>query len=231
MPTDSSSCSSSSSASPSMSPSPSSALGPQLYKDKAPSKSDDRFDLVVGELEDMLVDPYFLQLQHDFLSTHSPSFDLSTTENKLIYTDIFQLYTSTMEAYIDQRLKNRFSWFTMTELMEGLVKRRKSGKEGLDGEVFEVLASMGEFEVFKEVMEAFKREQTGTGFDFSGLLSVQSASSRIPPASSSSSTSTKLFLGNTVGSTSSNVGGPVLGVGTGVTGVMAQAAEADCRAK
>lgn len=48
---------------------------------------------------------------------------------------------------------------------------KKNPKE-LDGDVFDVLDSLGDFMVFKELILNYKNWKNGTALDISGLLSV-----------------------------------------------------------
>ena len=55
------------------------------------SLKDEKFDTIIGDLEDMLLDDEFLKLQNDFFMRHYARFD-HTEENKLEYTPIFMEY-------------------------------------------------------------------------------------------------------------------------------------------
>jgi hypothetical protein len=52
---------------------------------------DNRFDQVVGELEDILMDQEFNEFQQTYMSNHSVKFQPGP-ENKLEYMEIFQNY-------------------------------------------------------------------------------------------------------------------------------------------
>ncbi|KAI8928172.1 the ARF-like 2 binding protein BART-domain-containing protein [Entophlyctis helioformis] len=138
---------------------------------ESPINSDDaRFDTVVGELEDVLMDDAFLKLQTTFFAKHHKHFD-DSDENKLEYMDIFQKYTSQIEKYLSKRLSARLPWFSMSAFME-MLKDRPEQTDG--GEVFEMLHSLGDFNEFKDLILDYKREQEGRGIDLSGLLAVSS---------------------------------------------------------
>ena len=52
---------------------------------------DDRFDLIVGALQDILLDPEFEKMTKDFSLKYCMDFE-ATEENKLCYTSIFKEY-------------------------------------------------------------------------------------------------------------------------------------------
>ena len=58
----------------------------------------------------------------------------------------------------------------MSEFLSMLKARQNM--DTMDGELFEVLASVGDFSVFKELILDFKEEKGGLGVDLSGLLQV-----------------------------------------------------------
>ncbi|KAJ3183027.1 ADP-ribosylation factor-like protein 2-binding protein [Geranomyces variabilis] len=135
------------------------------------SAEDTKFDAVVGELEDMLMDPYFIELHDTYLADHCAQFS-DDEENKLV-----------------------------------------TRKDSLEGDVFDVLSSLADFDAFKELMLSYKqvkavcgegettlkngwvgglakiqvfsvpsfdfpakkKEQEGTSIDLSGLLAVHGA--------------------------------------------------------
>ena len=51
----------------------------------------DKFDEIIGCIEDIVIDQPFQELQESFLEKHYHNFDIDTEENKLIYTEIFQV--------------------------------------------------------------------------------------------------------------------------------------------
>ncbi|KAJ3273256.1 ADP-ribosylation factor-like protein 2-binding protein [Terramyces sp. JEL0728] len=131
---------------------------------------DERFDAVVGELEDILMDDDFVKFQQTFFDKHSHIFT-DDKENKLEYMDIFNKYTDFAEKYITQRLTERIDEFKMEDFL-ALLKERSA--EELEGDVFELLESLGDFAVFKELMLAYKLEKNKQHIDLSGLLFVNS---------------------------------------------------------
>lgn len=120
-----------------------------------------KFDAIVGALQDVLMDPEFEEQRESFCREHCMIFE-DNDENKLEYTTVFSAYTQMVEAGIDSRLKAVIPGFDMTAFLNVLTKR----KDELMSEVFDLLCSMGDFESFKEVMLAYKNEQTGGFGDF-----------------------------------------------------------------
>ncbi|KAJ3361834.1 ADP-ribosylation factor-like protein 2-binding protein [Kappamyces sp. JEL0680] len=145
------------------------------------SSDDDRFDIVVGELEDILMgtswiykltaDDGFVRLQSDFMKKFANRFT-SDDENKIEYTEIFHEYTAKIEHYISVSLTARLDWFKMADFMEQLCTKKG---EDLQGDVFDLLHSLGDFEAFKELVLSYKAAQEGKQIDLSGLLSVTRA--------------------------------------------------------
>ncbi|KAI8899334.1 ADP-ribosylation factor-like 2-binding protein, partial [Globomyces pollinis-pini] len=129
-----------------------------------------KFDRIIGELEDILMDEDFLDYQRDYFGKHCSLF-ANDEENKLEYMNIFEEYTNHVEAYIANKLKSRIEDFSMMEFMQILSERNP---EELEGDVFELLESLGDFAVFKDIMLSYKDLAQGSDMDLSGLLSVVS---------------------------------------------------------
>jgi len=134
------------------------------------SPEDEKFDTVVGELEDLIMDPSFTSLQNDFFSRTYHHFT-PDEENKFIYTDIFHQYVTLIESFIEKRLRSRLPWFNMHEWVAVL----KSRPDTADGEVFEILTTLGDSNAFKEMILAYREEREGTSLNLSDLLSVTSS--------------------------------------------------------
>ena len=78
------------------------------------------FDDIVGAIEDIVVDEKFQDLQAEILEKYFHHFDVKISscwlyvylsiflqdseENKLIYTEIFSIYTTEIEAFIEAEL-------------------------------------------------------------------------------------------------------------------------------
>jgi len=146
-----------------------------------------QFDEAVGALEEMLIDPSFTSFHTSFLDTHCGVFDASD-ENKLEYTTIHSSYVRGMEELISRYLKQCFGEeFTMDALLGEVEKR---GEEELSEDVFDVLATMADFEAFKALIldhkqKINKQEQSTTGGVDASSMSVQTSSSSSSNQSSS----------------------------------------------
>ncbi|KAJ3339876.1 ADP-ribosylation factor-like protein 2-binding protein [Entophlyctis luteolus] len=143
-------------------------------EDDSLSDEDRLFDLIVGTLEDVLMDESFVELQNTFMERNSKHFSAKDDENKLIYMDIFNSYTAKVEAFIERKLRANIPDFTMSDFL-GLLRKRS---EQLEGDVFDMLASIGDFQEFKDLILSFRQEKEGTGIDLSGLLAVTNSKSR-----------------------------------------------------
>ncbi|ORX58541.1 ADP-ribosylation factor-like protein 2-binding protein-like protein [Piromyces finnis] len=139
------------------------------YESKYSSK-DEKFDTTIGAIEDIILDDEFTTLQEKFFKENCEEFE-DTEENKLIYTEIFNDYTEKIEQYLEKKLKEKFSWFDMTEFLMMLNQR---DEEDMFGDVFDILTSLGDFNSFKEMIIAYKKERNGEGIDMSGIL-IQSS--------------------------------------------------------
>ena len=84
------------------------------------NEEDDTFDMIVGALEDIMMDKEFQDLQSDFAAQHCAHFE-ATDENKLIYTEIFSKYTELIEGYLERRLQQDIASFSMPQFMEMLM--------------------------------------------------------------------------------------------------------------
>ncbi|KAG1667232.1 hypothetical protein FOA52_009797 [Chlamydomonas sp. UWO 241] len=121
-----------------------------------------KFDRIVGCLEDILMDPDFEEAREEFCRSNCAQFE-DNDENKLVYTDIFARYQELVESCIETRLTSEVPGFDMAEFM-GMLESRK---DELVMDVFELLLSMGDFASFKELMLSYQkeaeREAEGTG--------------------------------------------------------------------
>lgn len=66
-------------------------------------------------------------------------------ENKLIYTELFEQYVSLVEQTIDTEMQEAVPDFSMQEFSALLSKH----EEQLSADVFDLLLSLGDFELFK----------------------------------------------------------------------------------
>ncbi|RLN97329.1 hypothetical protein BBJ28_00003420 [Nothophytophthora sp. Chile5] len=100
-----------------------------------------KFDEMIGVLQDILIDPQFVDLQSDFCRSNCEIFE-NVAENKLIYTDIFRQYTTLIGA-----------WLAPSE--EAL-----ADYDEIPLDVIDVLLSCSDFEEFKSLMISFKQNET-----------------------------------------------------------------------
>lgn len=124
-----------------------------------------RFDAIIGALEDFMMREDFAATQAAFCREHCAVFE-DTEENRLEYTPIFEEYTAALETAIDAHLTETVEGFDMMTFAESLEARE--GTEALEGEVFELLATLSSFEAFKELMLSYKAQEEGAA-DGSGL--------------------------------------------------------------
>ena len=111
------------------------------------NEDDDYFDEVCGCLQELLLNPEFDTMQKQFSTQHCMKFE-ATEENKLIYTTIFNEYTSTIEAYINTQLSEMIQGFSMERFIALLETR----KDQIEETILDLLLSFSDFESFKEMM-------------------------------------------------------------------------------
>lgn len=111
------------------------------------NEDDDYFDQVCGSLQEILMDPEFESMQKSFSTQNCMQFE-ATEENKLVYTTIFNSYTNTIEAYINQQLEQRVENFSMERFI-GLLDTRK---DQIEETIYDLLLSFSDFASFKEMM-------------------------------------------------------------------------------
>ncbi|RMC09214.1 hypothetical protein DUI87_14222 [Hirundo rustica rustica] len=119
--------------------------------DVATSTTSDEFDVVVGYLEDIIMDDDFQLIQRNFLEKHYQEFD-DSEENKLIYTDIFNEYISLVEKYIEEKLLDRIRGFDMVAFTVSLQQH----KDEMPGDIFDLLLTFTDFLAFKEMFLAYR---------------------------------------------------------------------------
>ncbi|KAG6580013.1 adp-ribosylation factor-like protein 2-binding [Phytophthora cinnamomi] len=114
-----------------------------------------KFDEMIGVLQDILIDPEFVDMQNDFCRNNCEIFD-NVSENKLIYMDIFQQYTDLIESFIERRLHEKLEYFSMDELCNQIQEH----EDEIPLDVIDVLLSSSDFEEFKGLMLSFKQNET-----------------------------------------------------------------------
>lgn len=77
-------------------------------------KDEKFFALIIGCIEDILMDENFVKLHNEFMEENWKVFE-DNEENKLVYTDIFIKYNETIEKYIETELLKAIPGFKMME--------------------------------------------------------------------------------------------------------------------
>nr|CAD7405873.1 unnamed protein product [Timema cristinae] len=125
------------------------------------------FDSVIGLVEDVLMDEDFLKLQKEFMEKYWHEFE-DKDENKLSYMDIFKEYIEVIEKHIETSLKTKMAGFSM----ERFIRLLEDRKDGLEGEVFEMLFTFSDFIAFKEMFLDYRAMKEGTAVDFSSGIQI-----------------------------------------------------------
>uniref|UniRef100_A0AAY4DHV5 ADP-ribosylation factor-like protein 2-binding protein n=1 Tax=Denticeps clupeoides TaxID=299321 RepID=A0AAY4DHV5_9TELE len=138
------------------------------------SDADAEFDAVVGNIEDIIMEDDFQQLQQSFMEKYYQEFE-DTEENKLIYTAIFNEYIELLEKYLEQQLLERIPGFSMSAFIQSLQQH----KEEVSGDIFDMLLTFTDFMAFKEIdtISLYRGGYEGRGLDFSSDLVVKCLSS------------------------------------------------------
>uniref|UniRef100_K3X855 ADP-ribosylation factor-like protein 2-binding protein n=1 Tax=Globisporangium ultimum (strain ATCC 200006 / CBS 805.95 / DAOM BR144) TaxID=431595 RepID=K3X855_GLOUD len=123
--------------------------------DTGDNTEENQFDEMIGALQDILIDPEFVALQSDFCFRNCEVFE-NVTENKLIYTSIFNEYANLIESFLEQRLLEKLEYFSMDEL----VRQMQEHEDEIPLDVIDVLQSCFDFEEFKSLMLSFKQNET-----------------------------------------------------------------------
>jgi len=116
------------------------------------SAEETAFDTMIGALQDIVMNEDFQTLLTNFQREHCGHFE-DTEENKLIYTELFKKYSDQIESHIESELRNAIPGFKMASFLEQLAAR---GEEEIDDGIFDLLASLGDFETFKQQMISAK---------------------------------------------------------------------------
>lgn len=136
------------------------------------SDADAAFDAVIGNIEDIIMEEEFQQLQQTFMEKHYLEFE-DSEENKLSYTLIFNEYIELLEKHLEQQLVERVPGFSMSSFTLLL----KQHKEEVSGDIFDMLLTFTDFMAFKEMFIDYRAEREGRGLDLSQGLVVKSLSS------------------------------------------------------
>eukprot|EP00163_Fabomonas_tropica_P016055 TRINITY_DN2896_c0_g1_i2.p1 TRINITY_DN2896_c0_g1~~TRINITY_DN2896_c0_g1_i2.p1 ORF type:complete len:215 (-),score=39.86 TRINITY_DN2896_c0_g1_i2:297-941(-) len=112
----------------------------------------DRFDVIVGALEDIVMNQEFMDKQDAFINANCHIFE-DSEENKLEYTPLFQQFGELVETFVHNKLKEAVENFDMDEFY-GLLEAHE---DEIMGDVFETLLGCASFENFKELMVSAKK--------------------------------------------------------------------------
>ncbi|XP_003385703.1 PREDICTED: ADP-ribosylation factor-like protein 2-binding protein [Amphimedon queenslandica] len=137
----------------------------EIFLEIVGNSQDGEFDIIIGHLQDIIIDEEFLALQHSFMDEHYHYFE-DVEENKLIYTDIQKKYTELVEKHIETQLEMRIPHFDMTKFLQLL----ESKKSEIPEEIFEILLSFTDFLTFKQMFLDYKADKEGLVPDLGGLI-------------------------------------------------------------
>ena len=136
------------------------------------SKADRAFDEIVGALEEVVLDDGFQALQDGIMDKHCHLFE-DAEENRLEHMDVFKEYQAAIESHLDAALTEAVPGFDMAAFGAMLEEHR----EEMEGsEIFDMLATMSDFEEFKALMVAHKAMMDcPRGMDVAGAITVSPA--------------------------------------------------------
>lgn len=117
---------------------------------------DVEFDVVVGYLEDIIMDDEFQLLQRNFMDKYYLEFE-DIEENKFIYIFIFNEYIFLVEKYIEEQLLQWIFEFNMVVFIIIL----QYYKDEVVGDIFDMLFIFIDFLVFKEMFLDYRVEKEG----------------------------------------------------------------------
>lgn len=116
--------------------------------------NNDTFDELLASLESIVFSSDFMLFQDEFGEAFCDAFEDTQEENRHEYMDIFQLYVTEIEAFIELRLLEMHPSLTnLAAIIEEFYERR----DELSGDLFDVLYSLTEFQAFKDLMLYYKR--------------------------------------------------------------------------
>jgi len=153
--------------------------------------NDRRFHASVAALEDAIMDDDFRARVAAFSAKNCDSFDPAegSGEFKLEWTELFTEYSSMMEGHLAAALEAAVDDFDMGWFMSELEARADDG--AVDGEVFDVLLSLGDFEDFVSTMQSHFLEkaaasaaESGGGEELGALLSATAMAGLAPTVAS-----------------------------------------------
>lgn len=116
-----------------------------LEENESPNES--WFDNTVGTIQDIVLSDEFDNLQHNFIQRYCQKFTKSE-ENQHSYMEIFSLYLTTIEGYIESHLTN----IDLHSFAHNLLDR----KDQIDTPLLDMLLSFSDFSRFKDMMLSCK---------------------------------------------------------------------------
>jgi len=139
----------------------------------AHDEATNRFDSMMGALEGMVISDEFGAMQDAFCRAKCGMF-VEEEENRVEYMPIYEDWVATLEGHLADALAERGG--DMGEFVGMLVEKCERERDVLEGDVFDLLMSMIDFEAFKEMMLSYKRgmemEAEGGAADGSFMLEV-----------------------------------------------------------
>ncbi|XP_055300807.1 ADP-ribosylation factor-like protein 2-binding protein [Sitodiplosis mosellana] len=109
------------------------------------------FNSIIGHIEDIVISDKFQEVQTEFLEKNCMLFT-NEEENKIYYMDIFNQYTKLIEEFILDSLNNIAPDIDMDSFLSEL----RTTATQFDGEIYEFLFSLSDFQTFKSLMLDFK---------------------------------------------------------------------------
>ncbi|XP_023291240.2 ADP-ribosylation factor-like protein 2-binding protein [Lucilia cuprina] len=120
------------------------------------------FDQVIGHIEDIVLSDTFQNLHEQFLERNWFKFE-DNEENKLEYMDVFEEYTTTFETFFIEELNKCMEDFDMEKFAQELNSYDSTTNSlgFVDSEIFELLYSFSNFQIFKDLMLDYRRKKEG----------------------------------------------------------------------
>ncbi|GAQ84385.1 hypothetical protein KFL_001870070 [Klebsormidium nitens] len=113
------------------------------------------FDRMVGALEDIITDADFEEAQTSFCAAHCAVFE-DSDENKLEYMELFQQYVDVLDGVIAARLAEALPDLPLHDFLHQLSEHGEA-----EGDVFDFLMTLCDFQAFKDLMLSYKQQAAG----------------------------------------------------------------------
>eukprot|EP00754_Rhynchopus_humris_P002210 Rhum_TRINITY_DN11220_c0_g1::Rhum_TRINITY_DN11220_c0_g1_i1::g.43345::m.43345/K16742/ARL2BP, BART; ADP-ribosylation factor-like protein 2-binding protein len=120
------------------------------------------FNRAVGVLEDLVIEDHFQNTQTDFFRRHRGAFAAADDagegdgggggENSFAHTDIHNEYVAMMDALLSDRLAD--AGIGEADFLES-VEEAAAERDVMDGDLWELLFSLVDFRVFKEMVLSY----------------------------------------------------------------------------